>query len=258
MSSFISISFRGRWVISIPWGFVIVISSLRYVDTQLFVKYTTIPHSLSRIHSQNLLVNPENQQLKLCDFGSAKALVRGEPNVSYICSRYYRAPELIFGSTDYSTAIDIWSQGKYIWAQFVCLILLRDNEELTLHFVIRRLRRGRTAAGTTFISRGFGCRSVGRDYQGPLLYYLESPFNIFEHIDLSKTYNAYTIILIAMNAGPRNTHQRRNKRNELQLYRIQIPSDQGMSMAQSIQIKNTRRCDGLYRLHIGICPRTTN
>lgn len=56
-------------------------------------------------------MNPENQQLKLCDFGSAKALVKGEPNVSYICSRYYRAPELIFGSTDYSTAIDVWSQG---------------------------------------------------------------------------------------------------------------------------------------------------
>jgi len=63
------------------------------------------------IKPQNLLVNPDTQQLKLCDFGSAKALVKGEPNVSYICSRYYRAPELIFGSTDYSTAIDIWSQG---------------------------------------------------------------------------------------------------------------------------------------------------
>ena len=63
------------------------------------------------IKPQNLLVNPANQQLKLCDFGSAKALVRGEPNVSYICSRYYRAPELIFGSTDYTTAIDVWSQG---------------------------------------------------------------------------------------------------------------------------------------------------
>lgn len=25
--------------------------------------------------------------------------------------RYYRAPELIFGSTDYSTAIDVWSHG---------------------------------------------------------------------------------------------------------------------------------------------------
>ncbi|KAJ3609193.1 hypothetical protein NHX12_023717 [Muraenolepis orangiensis] len=49
--------------------------------------------------------------LKLCDFGSAKQLVRGEPNVSYICSRYYRAPELIFGATDYTANIDIWSAG---------------------------------------------------------------------------------------------------------------------------------------------------
>lgn len=37
--------------------------------------------------------------------------VRGEPNISYICSRYYRAPELIFGATEYNTAIDIWSAG---------------------------------------------------------------------------------------------------------------------------------------------------
>lgn len=63
------------------------------------------------IKPQNLLVNPDTHQLKLCDFGSAKVLVQGEPNVSYICSRYYRAPELIFGSTDYTTAIDIWSEG---------------------------------------------------------------------------------------------------------------------------------------------------
>lgn len=90
---------------------------LLYVKLYLY----QLSRALSHIHAlgichrdikpQNLLVNPENQQLKLCDFGSAKALVRGEPNVSYICSRYYRAPELIFGSTDYSTAIDIWSQG---------------------------------------------------------------------------------------------------------------------------------------------------
>ena len=32
-------------------------------------------------------------------------------SVSYICSRYYRAPELMFGSRDYTTAIDIWSAG---------------------------------------------------------------------------------------------------------------------------------------------------
>ena len=63
------------------------------------------------IKPQNLLLDPTSHVVKLCDFGSAKILVAGEPNVSYICSRYYRAPELIFGSTDYTVAIDVWSQG---------------------------------------------------------------------------------------------------------------------------------------------------
>lgn len=63
------------------------------------------------IKPQNLLVNTETHQLKLCDFGSAKQLVKGEPNIAYICSRYYRAPELIFGATDYTSAIDVWSVG---------------------------------------------------------------------------------------------------------------------------------------------------
>jgi len=72
-------------------------------------------HSLGICHRdikpQNLLINPDTHELKLCDFGSAKILVKGEPNVSYICSRYYRAPELIFSASDYTTAIDIWSSG---------------------------------------------------------------------------------------------------------------------------------------------------
>ncbi|XP_073982048.1 glycogen synthase kinase-3 beta-like isoform X6 [Rhodnius prolixus] len=72
-------------------------------------------HSLGICHRdikpQNLLLHPETGVLKLCDFGSAKHLVKGEPNVSYICSRYYRAPELIFGAIDYTTNIDVWSAG---------------------------------------------------------------------------------------------------------------------------------------------------
>ncbi|MCO5560452.1 hypothetical protein L7F22_014067 [Adiantum nelumboides] len=90
----------------------------------LFVKLYTyqICRALAYIHGavgvchrdikpQNLLVNSQSHQLKLCDFGSAKILVKGEANIAYICSRYYRAPELIFGAVEYTTAIDIWSMG---------------------------------------------------------------------------------------------------------------------------------------------------
>jgi glycogen synthase kinase 3 beta len=63
------------------------------------------------IKPQNLLVDPAAGVLKLCDFGSAKRLSPDQDNVAYICSRYYRAPELIFGATRYSVAIDVWSAG---------------------------------------------------------------------------------------------------------------------------------------------------
>lgn len=161
---------------------------LLYVKLYLY----QLSRALSHIHSlgichrdikpQNLLVNPENQQLKLCDFGSAKALVRGEPNVSYICSRYYRAPELIFGSTDYSTAIDIWSQGEYD-----CWIISRTvvrcfvfwlaggtecNDVVALTCVLSilgcRLRRSWIAAWAAIISRWFGCWPISWNHQGQL------------------------------------------------------------------------------------------
>uniref|UniRef100_A0ACD5U6Y0 Uncharacterized protein n=1 Tax=Avena sativa TaxID=4498 RepID=A0ACD5U6Y0_AVESA len=63
------------------------------------------------VKPQNILVDALTHQVKICDFGSAKVLVKGEPNISYICSRYYRAPELIFGATEYTTSIDIWAAG---------------------------------------------------------------------------------------------------------------------------------------------------
>jgi serine/threonine protein kinase len=82
----------------------------------------------------SLQVNPHTHQLKLCDFGSAKVLVKGEPNISYICSRYYRAPELIFGATEYTTAIDIWSAGcvlaELMLGQVNCLHFMCNSKKI--------------------------------------------------------------------------------------------------------------------------------
>lgn len=88
---------------------------------QLFRSLAYI-HSLGICHRDikpsNLLCDPRTGVLKLCDFGSAKVLVEGEPNVAYICSRYYRAPELIFGAVSYTSKIDVWS-GACVMAELM-------------------------------------------------------------------------------------------------------------------------------------------
>ncbi|KAL6950983.1 hypothetical protein ACO0QE_000269 [Hanseniaspora vineae] len=63
------------------------------------------------IKPSNILVDPNLGVLKICDFGSAKKLEINQPSISYICSRFYRAPELILGNTCYTTQIDIWGLG---------------------------------------------------------------------------------------------------------------------------------------------------
>ena len=59
----------------------------------------------------NILVNIATDQLKLADFGSAKFVLENQPSETYICSRFYRAPELILDRNIYTTSIDIWSFG---------------------------------------------------------------------------------------------------------------------------------------------------
>jgi len=66
------------------------------------------------IKPQNILIDTQNHRLVLCDFGSAKKIAPGEKSVAYICSRYYRAPELILGQDQYGPRIDVWSIGCVI------------------------------------------------------------------------------------------------------------------------------------------------
>lgn len=60
-----------------------------------------------------MLQRPDVGIIKICDFGSAKELDATDDalNTPYIVSRYYRAPELIMGFSDYTYKIDIWAIG---------------------------------------------------------------------------------------------------------------------------------------------------
>ena len=82
------------------------------------------------IKPQNILINQEMKLLQLCDFGSAKKLNANETNVSYICSRYYRAPELIFNSEYYTNAIDMWSVGCVIAEMVLGSPLFQGNSSV--------------------------------------------------------------------------------------------------------------------------------
>ncbi|CAO3590889.1 unnamed protein product [Absidia cylindrospora] len=60
---------------------------------------------------QNLLINKKGE-LKLGDFGLARAF--GIPVRSYsrdVVTLWYRAPDVLMGSKQYSTSIDLWSAG---------------------------------------------------------------------------------------------------------------------------------------------------
>eukprot|EP00117_Sycon_ciliatum_P033750 scpid26291/ scgid4324/ Cyclin-dependent kinase-like 2; Serine/threonine-protein kinase KKIAMRE len=72
-------------------------------------------HSHAIIHRdikpENILVS-KNGVVKLCDFGFARKLAGpGEIYTDYVATRWYRAPELLVGDTNYGRAVDVWAVG---------------------------------------------------------------------------------------------------------------------------------------------------
>ncbi|GJW50458.1 mitogen-activated protein kinase homolog MMK1 [Tanacetum coccineum] len=71
-------------------------------------------HSANVLHRDlkpsNLLLNA-NCDLKICDFGLARVTSETDFMTEYVVTRWYRAPELLLNSSDYTAAIDVWSVG---------------------------------------------------------------------------------------------------------------------------------------------------
>lgn len=59
---------------------------------------------------ENLLVNGES--VKIADFGLAREIRSLPPYTDYVSTRWYRAPECILKSTNYSSPVDIWAAGS--------------------------------------------------------------------------------------------------------------------------------------------------
>ncbi|GJX80009.1 mitogen activate protein kinase [Tanacetum coccineum] len=69
-------------------------------------------HSANVLHRDlkpsNLLLNA-NCDLKICDFGLARVTSETAFMTEYVVTRWYRAPELLLNSSDYTADIDVWS-----------------------------------------------------------------------------------------------------------------------------------------------------
>lgn len=63
------------------------------------------------VKPENILVTKEGV-VKLCDFGFARLLTGpGDEYTDYVATRWYRAPELLVGDTQYGPPVDVWAIG---------------------------------------------------------------------------------------------------------------------------------------------------
>lgn len=90
------------------------IGEVKYLMKSLLegVKYLHDNWVLHRdLKTSNILLNKEGE-LKICDFGLSRQYGRPlKPYTSLVVTLWYRAPELLLGQKQYSTAIDMWSVG---------------------------------------------------------------------------------------------------------------------------------------------------
>ncbi|KAL2498690.1 Protein kinase superfamily protein [Abeliophyllum distichum] len=91
------------------------------------------------IKGSNLLID-RNGMLKIADFGLANFYQnKAKPTLtSRVVTLWYRAPELLLGSTDYGVGIDLWSAGCLLAEMFVGRPIMPGRNEIEqLHKIFK-------------------------------------------------------------------------------------------------------------------------
>lgn len=71
------------------------------------------------VKPENILIT-KHGVIKLCDFGFARILTGpGDDYTDYVATRWYRAPELLVGDTQYGPPVDVWAVGC-VFAELLC------------------------------------------------------------------------------------------------------------------------------------------
>lgn len=91
------------------------------------------------IKPENLLINPVDNSLRLCDFGFARTMTADSPLTDYVATRWYRAPELLLGSTHYGKDVDIWALGCIMGELTDGQPLFAGESEVDQLFVIQKV-----------------------------------------------------------------------------------------------------------------------
>lgn len=91
------------------------------------------------IKPENLLISPSDYALRLCDFGFARTMTSDAPLTDYVATRWYRAPELLLGSTDYGKDVDIWALGCIMGELTDGQPLFAGESEVDQLFVIQKV-----------------------------------------------------------------------------------------------------------------------
>jgi mitogen-activated protein kinase 15 len=116
----------------------------KYIIYQYPVSLFRILKAIKYMHSGGLIhrdLKPSNILLdseclaKVADFGLARSVASADKNeeailTEYVATRWYRAPEILLGSSKYTKAVDMWSVGCILGEMFVGKAIFPGNSTL--------------------------------------------------------------------------------------------------------------------------------